>query len=87
MCLSSRRRSWPRATSKVLNILFLTNLDTENGTPQEMIENKGCTAIVTLIKDGTIYVANAGDSRCVAGIGGKAVALSIDHKPTLSREK
>jgi serine/threonine protein phosphatase PrpC len=52
-----------------------------------MIENKGCTAIVTLIKDGTLYVANAGDSRCVAGIGGKAVALSIDHKPTLSREK
>jgi serine/threonine protein phosphatase PrpC len=66
---------------------FLTNIDTENGTPQEMIENKGCTAIVTLIKDGTLYVANAGDSRCVAGIGGKAVALSIDHKPTLSREK
>lgn len=52
-----------------------------------MIENKGCTAIVTLIKDGTIYVANAGDSRCVAAIGGKAVALSTDHKPTLSREK
>ena len=52
-----------------------------------MIENKGCTAIVTLIKDGTLYVANAGDSRCVAAIGGKAVALSTDHKPTLSREK
>lgn len=52
-----------------------------------MIENKGCTAIVLLIKEGTLYVANAGDSRCVAAIGGKAVALSTDHKPTLSREK
>jgi serine/threonine protein phosphatase PrpC len=52
-----------------------------------MIENKGCTAIVVLVKDGTLFVANAGDSRCVAGIGGKAVALSTDHKPTLSREK
>ena len=62
-------------------------LDTENGTPQEMIENKGCTANVVLIKDGTLYVANAGDARCVAAIGGKAVALSTDHKPTLSREK
>jgi serine/threonine protein phosphatase PrpC len=52
-----------------------------------MIENKGCTAIVLLVKDGTLYCANAGDSRCVAAIGGKAVPLSTDHKPTLSREK
>lgn len=52
-----------------------------------MIENKGCTANVVLIKEGTVYVANAGDARCVAAIGGKAVALSTDHKPTLSREK
>ena len=52
-----------------------------------MIENKGCTANVVLIKDGFLYVANAGDARCVAAIGGKAVALSNDHKPTLSREK
>jgi|LauGreDrversion4_2_1035121.scaffolds.fasta_scaffold246460_1 serine/threonine protein phosphatase PrpC len=52
-----------------------------------MIENKGCTANVVLVKDGTIYVANAGDARCVAAIGGKAVALSTDHKPTLSKEK
>lgn len=52
-----------------------------------MIENKGCTANVVLVRDGTLYVANAGDARCVAAIGGKAVALSTDHKPTNSREK
>ena len=52
-----------------------------------MIENKGCTAITVFIKDGMIFCANAGDSRCVAAIGGKAVPLSTDHKPTLSREK
>jgi len=52
-----------------------------------MIENKGCTAITVFIKDGMIFCANAGDSRCVAAISGKAVPLSTDHKPTLSREK
>lgn len=28
-----------------------------------------------------IVVANAGDSRCVMGHGGKCTALSFDHKP------
>jgi serine/threonine protein phosphatase PrpC len=28
-----------------------------------------------------IYAVNAGDSRCVMGKAGKAVEMSIDHKP------
>ena len=52
-----------------------------------MLESKGCTAIVALIHDQTIYVANAGDSRCILGINGKAVPLSVDHKPALLSEK
>lgn len=52
-----------------------------------MIENKGCTAIAVFIKDGVVFCSNAGDSRCVAAVAGKAVPLSTDHKPTLSREK
>eukprot|EP00359_Climacostomum_virens_P002702 CAMPEP_0204905606 /NCGR_PEP_ID=MMETSP1397-20131031/5513_1 /ASSEMBLY_ACC=CAM_ASM_000891 /TAXON_ID=49980 /ORGANISM="Climacostomum Climacostomum virens, Strain Stock W-24" /LENGTH=261 /DNA_ID=CAMNT_0052074503 /DNA_START=98 /DNA_END=883 /DNA_ORIENTATION=+ len=47
----------------------------------------GCTAIVVLIKDGNLVVANAGDSRAVLGRNGGAVELSEDHKPDLPTEK
>jgi len=48
----------------------------------------GSTAVVAFLdKNKTLYVANAGDSRCVAGVAGKAVALSVDHKPDLPNEK
>jgi serine/threonine protein phosphatase PrpC len=47
----------------------------------------GCTAIVVLIKDGNLVVANAGDSRAVLGRGGSAVELSEDHKPDLPTER
>ena len=52
-----------------------------------MIECKGCTANVMLIKENTLYVANAGDSRCIISLKGKAYALSTDHKPNLPSEK
>lgn len=35
----------------------------------------------------TIYCANAGDSRAVAGVNGKAQALSFDHKPKNATER
>lgn len=34
-----------------------------------------------------LYVANAGDSRCVLARNGEAVALSYDHKPDNEEEK
>eukprot|EP01105_Mastigella_eilhardi_P002723 TRINITY_DN134_c1_g1_i1.p1 TRINITY_DN134_c1_g1~~TRINITY_DN134_c1_g1_i1.p1 ORF type:complete len:366 (+),score=93.56 TRINITY_DN134_c1_g1_i1:59-1099(+) len=47
----------------------------------------GCTAVCALIRDGTLYVANAGDSRCVVGRrGARAFPMSIDHKPQLDEE-
>lgn len=46
-----------------------------------MLDSKGCTANVVLIKDNEIFCANAGDSRCVLASEGKAIDLSDDHKP------
>eukprot|EP00745_Piridium_sociabile_P040745 TRINITY_DN7906_c0_g1_i5.p1 TRINITY_DN7906_c0_g1~~TRINITY_DN7906_c0_g1_i5.p1 ORF type:complete len:416 (+),score=50.75 TRINITY_DN7906_c0_g1_i5:51-1298(+) len=56
-----------------------------NGAP----EGCGATAVVAYISNGNprrIYVANAGDSRCVLSRAGKAFEMSRDHKPTLEDE-
>jgi serine/threonine protein phosphatase PrpC len=47
-----------------------------------MLDSIGCTANVIIMEDyKKLYIANAGDSRSVLARGGKAVALSYDHKP------
>ncbi|KAI3410168.1 tRNA methyltransferase ppm2 [Globodera pallida] len=56
---------------------------TNDGIREEM---SGSTAVVVLIKDNFIYCANAGDSRAVASVSGRAVALSTDHKPCNEEE-
>mmetsp|Transcript_5580 Transcript_5580/g.14187 ORF Transcript_5580/g.14187 Transcript_5580/m.14187 type:complete len:391 (-) Transcript_5580:117-1289(-) len=56
----------------------------------ELPEHKiqaGCTAVVAMIRDGKIFVGNAGDSRAVLCRGGSAVPLSNDHKPAHEIEK
>ncbi|XP_074570809.1 putative protein phosphatase 2C 11 [Curcuma longa] len=47
----------------------------------------GCTACVAVIRNNQLFVANAGDSRCVLSRKGQAVSLSTDHKPGLEDEK
>ncbi|KAG5923684.1 hypothetical protein E4U61_002803 [Claviceps capensis] len=55
--------------------------------PKYEEEVSGCTACVTLITDKKLYVANAGDSRCVLGVKGRAKPMSQDHKPQLENER
>lgn len=44
-------------------------------------DSSGSTATVALVTSSRIIVANAGDSRTVLGVRGRAKPLSTDHKP------
>ena len=46
----------------------------------------GCTAVVAVLRNNTLYVANAGDSRCVISREVRALEMSYDHKPDLPGE-
>ncbi|XP_004498799.1 probable protein phosphatase 2C 60 [Cicer arietinum] len=47
----------------------------------------GSTACVAIIRNNLLFVANAGDSRCVISRKGQAYNLSRDHKPDLEIER
>ncbi|XP_017471075.1 PREDICTED: probable protein phosphatase CG10417 isoform X1 [Rhagoletis zephyria] len=48
---------------------------------EEPGKDSGCTAVVALLNGRDLFVANAGDSRCVVCRNGKAIDMSLDHKP------
>ncbi|KAE8676178.1 putative protein phosphatase 2C 8 [Hibiscus syriacus] len=50
---------------------------------EEMV---GSTAVVAVVGNGRLVVANCGDSRAVLSRGGVATALSFDHKPDRADE-
>lgn len=49
--------------------------------------SSGTTALTVLILGRNMIIANAGDSRAVLGKRGRAIELSIDHKPSCTSEK
>ncbi|XP_075169983.1 putative protein phosphatase CG10417 [Haematobia irritans] len=61
--------------SYLANEQFCANMIEEPG------KDSGCTAVVGLLHGRDLYVANAGDSRCVVCRNGKAIEMSLDHKP------
>ena len=84
--LGDLRRAQPPKKPPILSILSEAGdkKKPEDQTNEEMmLDSIGCTSNVIYIdKDlRKLYCANAGDSRCVMGKAGKAVEMSIDHKP------
>jgi len=59
----------------------------QHGTGEEVGKDSGTTAIVALVYNNKLYVANVGDSRCVLCRNGKSLDMSIDHKPEDEIEK
>ncbi|XP_044733042.1 probable protein phosphatase 2C 58 [Chrysoperla carnea] len=48
--------------------------------------DSGCTAVVALLRGDELYVANAGDSRCIVSRKGEVIEMSQDHKPETEEE-
>lgn len=57
------------------------------GEFEEPGKDSGCTAVLAVLRGDDLFVANAGDSRCVVSQKGKAIDMSIDHKPEDEREQ
>ncbi|KAL4433781.1 hypothetical protein ABPG75_000222 [Micractinium tetrahymenae] len=58
----------------------------EKGDDNYLGPSAGCTAVCAVVRGGELFVANAGDSRCVLSRAGRAVAMTQDHKPMDSEE-
>ncbi|KAM7259688.1 hypothetical protein ACFE04_015429 [Oxalis oulophora] len=61
------------------HVLVGTNCRCELQTPE--CDTVGSTAVVSVVTNDKIIVANCGDSRAVLCRNGKAIPLSSDHKP------
>jgi serine/threonine protein phosphatase PrpC len=90
--LAKMKRQNPPNKSPLFRILgdisSQNNGASEGSADNLMLDSIGCTANVILFEDmKKLWVANAGDSRCVLAREGAAVALSVDHKPENEEEK
>lgn len=83
-----QEKNWEAA----LHRAFLKTDEDLRMDPVYANDTSGCTAVAALIvpepgsKGRRMYVANAGDSRCVLGLAGKAKPMSHDHKPGNAEE-
>ena len=86
--VAQMKKANPPAKSPLMKILQQSLKKNEEGGDGEedddlALDSIGCTANVMMIDYALkkLFVANAGDSRCVMGAGGKCTPMSFDHKP------
>ncbi|CAM6009568.1 unnamed protein product [Sphagnum balticum] len=85
-------RDDPASPISSTNGIFIESSD-EDWTQEEGTHSTfsgptaGSTAVVAVIRGNQLVVANAGDSRCIMSRHGKALELSLDHKPELEVER
>lgn len=60
-------------------------MGTPCGCPPNTLGMAGSTAVMAVVTEETIIVANCGDSRAVLSHGGSPIPLSYDHKVCLTR--
>lgn len=66
----------------------LSNIMRPGGRAHKPGYDSGCTVVVALVKDGKLYVASAGDSRCIMIMrNGECKPMSYDHKPENTAER
>jgi serine/threonine protein phosphatase PrpC len=79
---SALYRAWTRPEATPVSALVRAFQDTDTAflTVSPLAEQSGCTALATLVVDSMLYVANAGDCRCVLGLrDGTSQVLTKDH--------
>jgi len=81
----------PEAAMSIGFLKTSTDLVSRSGIPSYFVQNSGSTALCLLIKDGMLYVANAGDCRaifcCQNGSEKKVLSLSVEHKVYLEEKR
>jgi serine/threonine protein phosphatase PrpC len=86
--LNSDNISSPQTIGEAMQAAFL-ELDEDLRKLPTVVsgdDHSGCTAIVSIITDSHIIVANAGDARGILQQGDDIVPMSFDHKPTNTEE-
>ena len=73
---------------KNLKIAFMETCDTIQNTIAKIskFDHVGSTATMVALDNNSIWSINVGDSRAVLCRSGKAIDLSIDHKPNMASE-
>mmetsp|Transcript_64967 Transcript_64967/g.149063 ORF Transcript_64967/g.149063 Transcript_64967/m.149063 type:complete len:381 (+) Transcript_64967:31-1173(+) len=69
------------ASQVMMKMMFYKKLEAQNMGGPYTADNVGCTAVAMCLTKSDIVVANCGDSRAVLCRGGRAKALTKDHKP------